>query len=418
MFLSIFFIIFNKKKIMNDKQINEIKTQIGIKLLEDKKQQKNRKTFFASDPHFQDKRLNLYGRDLMFKNSNEVDDYIVKKWNEVVSDNDLVILTGDISMTRDGLDTLNLLNGEKWLVKGNYDVSVEEGGTAKYEINDKILGKYFTKVVDELEMEIGGEKVYINHYPVNAKSDMFNICGHIHGIWKVQRNIINVGLDAWHFTPIDEDMIEFQMNGIRKHYDQNVYAGELDANMKNRVGKIRIIRAPEENLVTPLEDDVFVFFAGPIQGTDTEKLWQEDFISSIEKEFENVKMNKNVFLCSPRRLGKFTKENFDYDVQVNWEDKHLDLALNQGVVVFWLANEYEKLKGRSFAQTTRFELGEYFAKCQNVDNAKIIIGAESKFDGTRYIEKKFSDSFDDFKLIKITSDMKNEIIKQIKLKIK
>ena len=196
----------------------------------------SRKIFFTSDLHFQDERLNLYGRDLMFNNSKEVDDYIIRVWNEKISIEDLVIVVGDVSMTREGLHYLKDLNGEKWIVKGNYDNSVENGGTAKYEISDEILSEYFTKVVSDLELEIGGEIVYINHYPTNARIDVFNIVGHIHGTWKVQRNMVNVGTDAWHFNPVPEDLIKFQMNGIRKYYDQNVYAGELKANNQNRRG--------------------------------------------------------------------------------------------------------------------------------------------------------------------------------------
>ena len=75
----------------------------------------SRKIFFTSDLHFQDERLNLYGRDLMFNNSQEVDDYIIRVWNEKISVEDLVIVVGDVSMTREGLDNLKKLNGEKWI---------------------------------------------------------------------------------------------------------------------------------------------------------------------------------------------------------------------------------------------------------------------------------------------------------------
>lgn len=161
-------------------------------------------------------------------------------------------------MTSDGLEKLLLCNGEKWLVKGNYDNSVENGGTAKYKINDKILSKYFTKIFNDLELEINNEIVYINHFPTNAKKDNFNIVGHIHGTWKVQRNMINVGVDAWHFAPVSEDLIKFQMNGIRVHYDQNVYAGELNANSENRKGIFKILRAPQYDNVS-FDDDIYVF---------------------------------------------------------------------------------------------------------------------------------------------------------------
>ena len=54
-----------------------------------------------------------------------------------------------------------------------------------------------------------------------------NIVAHIHGTWKVKRNMINVGVDAWHFTPVSEDMIKFQINGIRNYYDENVFMDEI-----------------------------------------------------------------------------------------------------------------------------------------------------------------------------------------------
>ena len=206
----------------------------------------------------------------MFKNANEVNEYIVKRWNETVGENDIVYHLGDISMDAKGLEILSRLKGEKILIRGNYDTSVSKGGTAKYEISDKILSKYFTKIVDELEVEIGGEKVYLNHYPTNARADVMNICGHIHGIFKVSRNLINCGVDIWHFTPVSEDLIEFQIGGIRKYYDQNCFPGELLANVKNRKGEIRVLRAPEKNIVADFVEyeSVVVFFAGCIQGIE------------------------------------------------------------------------------------------------------------------------------------------------------
>ena len=203
--------------------LNDFKDNIML----EKKNKSKRKRFFTSDIHFQDERLNLFGRDLLFKDSQEVDNYIIDKWNEKVSDEDLVIVCGDVSVTLEGLDNLKKLKGEKWLVKGNYDKSKEDGGTCKYEISDKVLSKYFTKIVDELEIDIDGEKIYINHFPINRKPQMLNIVAHVHGTWKVKRNMINVGVDAWHFTPVSEDLIKFQINGIRNHYDENVFMDEL-----------------------------------------------------------------------------------------------------------------------------------------------------------------------------------------------
>ena len=360
--------------------------------------------------------MNLYSRDLLFKNSKEVDDFIVKKWNETVGKDDLVIVVGDVSMTREGLENLNRCNGEKYLVKGNYDNSSEDGGTAKYEINDKILSKYFSQITDFLKVRINGEEVYINHYPTNAKENCFNIVGHIHGTWKVQRNMVNVGCDAWHFTPVSEELIKFQMNGIRVHYDQNVFAGELNASIKNRVGVVKVLRAPEYDKVSTFEEneDVVVFLAGPIQGAEE---WQESFADKIQKEFKETKLRKNIVIASPRRLIKPDKDKFDYDEQVDWESFYLDKASKQGVIVFWMPVASEKIEGRSYAQTTRFEIGEWWAKGQKIDNFSIVVGAQKDFDGRRYVEKKFKEKYENFELHSNEKQIIGEIVKQIKIKL-
>jgi calcineurin-like phosphoesterase family protein len=356
------------------------------------------KTFFTSDLHFGDDRLNLYCRDLVFKNVKDFEKKIIENWNNIVTKHDLVIVVGDVALTKDGLDIMDKLNGKKWLVKGNYDTN---DGTAKFQISDDLLEKYFDKVVDDMELKIGNEMVYINHFPINAKKDQFNIVGHIHGTWKVQRNMINVGCDAWHFTPISEDMIKFQMNGIRKHYDQNVYAGELLANTNKKIGEIKILRAPEYDK-TILEDKSFIIFLmGPIQGA-TE--WHEKTIKKIETLFEN--RSENIIIASPKRLEK-TKD-FDYNEQVDWESYYLEKASKNGVIFCWLANENEKIKGRTYAQTTRFELGEWWTKSQ-MDN--ILIGADSNFDGIRYIEYKFKSKFNNFKIYDNLDDMISKIKK-------
>ena len=43
--------------------------------------------------------------------------------------------------------------------------------------------------------------------------------------------------------PISEDMIKFQINGIRNYYDQNVFAGELLSNINSRSSNIKILNA-------------------------------------------------------------------------------------------------------------------------------------------------------------------------------
>ena len=50
-----------------------------------------------------------------------------------------------------------------------------------------------------------------------------NIVGHIHGLWKVQPNTINVGVDAWNYKPLSTDDIKFVTTAMEKHYDNDVF---------------------------------------------------------------------------------------------------------------------------------------------------------------------------------------------------
>ena len=186
------------------------------------------KKFFISDTHFGDERLNLYGRDRLFKSAEEVDNTIIDNWNKIVTDDDLIIHLGDVALTEEGFHKLGRCNGKKILVIGNYD---DNNQTAKFNVTDELLKKYFFKVITNGFITIGDEKVYLTHKPTDGKDDYFNLVGHIHGTWKVQRNMLNLGVDAWNYIPVSEETVSFQINGIRNHYDENVFAGELEVNI-------------------------------------------------------------------------------------------------------------------------------------------------------------------------------------------
>lgn len=392
-----------KNFIKNDKKI--------LKLGEESKLKKR---FYISDMHFGDERLNLYGRDLLFKDSKECDDFIIDRWNKTISKNDQVIVVGDIAMTKEGFNKIEKLNGEKILVKGNYEILEKNGGTAKYDVDDKLLLTYFTKVVDELYVKINGEDVYVNHFPTNAKQDVFNIVAHIHGIWKVQRNMINVGCDAWHFTPVSEDLIKFQINGIRNHYDQNVYAGELLANIKYIKPTLKLLRAPIYNNVATFEEnkDIVIFLMGPIQGAPD---WQTKFYNTFEKKIKEKdffkKLNKNIIVACPRRENLDDSE-FVYKDQVDWESFYLEKAANNGVIFCWLPKMESNVEGRSYAQTSRFEIGEWWSKGKSIKDFKMIIGADKEFEGLKYIEYKFKKEYD-FKIENNFNNLIDEVIKNI-----
>jgi len=170
--------------------------------------------YFTSDTHFGDDRLQLFYRDLFFKDVDEMNNYIIDSWNNVVGADDTVFHLGDavVSEKNEDFELLNRLAGYKVLITGNYDEKI----TFR-------LANYFDEIAEHKTIRIKGIDFYLNHYPLKAKENIFNLVGHIHSLWKVQKNMINVSTDCWGFKPISIDTILFCYNSIKNYYDQNVF---------------------------------------------------------------------------------------------------------------------------------------------------------------------------------------------------
>jgi hypothetical protein len=149
-----------------------------------------------------------------------------------------------------------------------------------------------------------------------------------------------------------------------------------------------IIRPPERPQIA--NKDFVLFLAGPIQGTLD---WQSQAIDYLSKSFLkgfNYSINESNFhIASPRRLTADTEFRAKkYYEQIDWEIYWLNRAATNGVILFWLANEYEHDCKRAFAQTTRFELSEWKCKYDR-GLTEIAIGIDKDFSGHRYIAYRF-----------------------------
>lgn len=84
--------------------------------------------FLVSDTHFGHLGVCRFtGPDGVTKlrpwdNAEEMDEEMVKRWNETVRPNDKVYHLGDVVINRKALKTLSRLNGDKVLIKGNHDI--------------------------------------------------------------------------------------------------------------------------------------------------------------------------------------------------------------------------------------------------------------------------------------------------------
>jgi calcineurin-like phosphoesterase family protein len=190
------------------------------------------KMFFTSDWHLGDHRIGINGGlDLMrrpFKSVLEQDNTIIDNLiSSDFKDGDTLINLGDVVYDKNDPYIFTLLgkikkffpNSKFVLVIGNYD----EGFLTE-------LGMFFDEIVHEMTVKIDNQEFYLNHYPTNCIDDeRFCLTGHIHGLWRIQKNMLNVGVDVHHFYPLSEEDVMFYFNAIKTHFhnDSNVFPYSL-----------------------------------------------------------------------------------------------------------------------------------------------------------------------------------------------
>lgn len=133
----------------------------------------------------------------------------------------------------------------------------------------------------------------------------------------------------------------------------------------------------------PLTDDEeLMFLAGPIQGAPD---WQADFANKI------IERRPGVVVATPRASIDTKSKEFDFNAQVDWEDKHLWRAAKLGGIVFYFAAQDKSLpyrEGRAYAQTTRIELGKILG-WRKFMPLNVAVGFDANYEGgsERYIRR-------------------------------
>jgi calcineurin-like phosphoesterase family protein len=174
----------------------------------------DRKIFVIGDTHFLHHNIKKY--------CDRPDDYntlIVKNWNSVVSENDLVIHLGDFSASvkvsdKKRFDILkkisNKLNGEKILIRGNHDyfdnsIYINELGFSKvldFLVFEDILFSHYPLMVNEYTKK--KEKVKIEELKNIFKKQKCKkvIHGHTHQRNTDLENHINCSVEVINYTPV------------------------------------------------------------------------------------------------------------------------------------------------------------------------------------------------------------------------
>ena len=126
---------------------------------------------------------------------------MVARYNSVVHHNDTVYFIGDLFDLKLGKSQylveqmINRLKGRKILILGSHDY------LKPFEYVE--LG--FESVHTSLQV---GEFVLVHDPAVSvvARSKVF-LCGHVHTLFDIKENVINVGVDVHNFYPVSEEQI-------------------------------------------------------------------------------------------------------------------------------------------------------------------------------------------------------------------
>lgn len=128
------------------------------------------KIFFIADLHFDDENIILY-ENRPVKNSAEMNNLLINRWNNTVSIEDTVYVLGDFCENAEkNKELLDNLKGTKILVKGNHDTQ-----TNSFYRQAGFSECYDIPVIFESYWILSHEPLYVNENMPYA-----NIFGHVH----------------------------------------------------------------------------------------------------------------------------------------------------------------------------------------------------------------------------------------------
>ena len=146
-----------------------------------------------------------------FTSTEEMDEFMVKAWNDVVRPADRIYHLGDVVINRKYLHILGRLNGRKKLIRGNHDI---------FKLDD-----YFAHFED-IEGTHKLDEYLLSHIPIHPESlgrwAKGNIHGHLHANrvrdkWgKIDPRYFCVSVEHTAFAPISFDTVKRRMDDEQK----------------------------------------------------------------------------------------------------------------------------------------------------------------------------------------------------------
>ena len=168
--------------------------------------------FVISDHHFGHANiLNFKGLNdkplRLFDDVNHMNEYMIEKWNSVVTPQDHVYNLGDVLVKGADWKLLGRLNGHKRLVLGNHDYPLMKLYLPYFE---KIYG---THIIDQLLLS------HIPVHPLSLGKAIANVHGHVHANVADDhfgKQYINVSVEVVDYTPVAlEDLKKLALKRLK-----------------------------------------------------------------------------------------------------------------------------------------------------------------------------------------------------------
>lgn len=158
--------------------------------------------FLISDTHFGHRNIIDYC-SRPFQDVQQMNTELIKRWNEVVTDFDLVYMLGDFALysKEEVIEIGRRLRGNKILLRANHDRCS----------NDTYFQAGFLQVVKK---PIILEDFILTHIPME-NSDMLNIHGHTHNHRANDNNHFCVSVEMVNYYPIN-------LEEIKKYFNERI----------------------------------------------------------------------------------------------------------------------------------------------------------------------------------------------------
>jgi calcineurin-like phosphoesterase family protein len=173
------------------------------------------KVYITADHHFGHFKIIEYTKR-PFINIIEMDEFLIKSWNEIIPKDGIVFHLGDISFKPNELQNIiKRLNGKIYFIHGNHDLKIKDLKDVLY-----LQGKF--EILDDLvQLKIGGYEFILCHYPLMSWPGLgrgvLHFHGHTHGTLKYHILAKDVGVDTNNYRPYNLlNLIKEMENNVTK----------------------------------------------------------------------------------------------------------------------------------------------------------------------------------------------------------